>query len=280
MTGLSSSAEGSAVSIAVIIAVYNGAKTLERTLDSLAEQTRPADQVIVMDGGSRDGTQALLARREDVATHWRSEPDKGIYDAWNKALAATDADWVMFLGADDHLWDAQVLQRLAEVAAQAPASTPAIYGRLKEIDAAGHVVGERGRPWAECSRRFPFEMTLPHPGLLHRRSICFAAGGFDARYRIAGDYALLRPHVLRHEPLFVDMVVAAAMEGGISTHPARRVESVREVGLAIRAGGDVPPLGWYGMLWKNQLRQVLWRLFGDAGLQRARAAAQGWRQRT
>ncbi len=259
--------------LAIVIAVYNGAATLEQTLDSIAGQTRRVDEVVVMDGGSRDGTPDILARRGDVVTHWRSEPDRGIYDAWNKALALADADWIMFLGADDRLWDEQVLQRLAHAAAVAPAGTPFIYGRLSEVDAAGRVLAERGRPWAECRERFAFEMTLPHPGMLHRRAICFPAGGFDARYRIAGDYALLRPHLLRHAPLFVDVMVAAAMEGGVSTHPARRVDSVREVGRAIRDAGQRPPLRWHLVLWKNQLRRALWRVLGDGALQRVRALA-------
>lgn len=261
------------VTIAIVIAVYNGAATLERTLDSLASQSRQPDEVIVMDGGSSDGTQAILARRGDVVSYWQSARDTGIYDAWNKALVQVSADWVAFLGADDYLWDADVLQRLAGAAGAAPPDTPFIYGRVHDVDAAGRVLTTRGRPWAQCRRRFAIEMTLPHPGMLHRRSHCFAQGGFDTRFRIAGDYALLRPVLLRHDPMFIDVVVVAAQEGGVSTHPSRRVDSVREAGLAILAAGHGRPLAWHVMLAKNYLRRWVWRLFGEAGLQRARALA-------
>lgn len=261
------------VTIAVVIAVYDGASTLERTLDSLASQTRLPDEVVVMDGGSSDGTQAILARRGDVVTLWQTARDKGIYDAWNKALAHVTADWVAFLGADDYLWDRDVLQRLASAVAAAPVGTPFIYGRLIDVDATGKVLGVRGRPWSASRDRFAVEMTLPHPGMLHRRSLCFALGGFDTCYRIAGDYALLRPVLLRADPVFVNLVVVAAQEGGVSTHPDRRVESVREAGRVILAGDHRRPLAWHLMLAKNHLRRWVWRLFGDAGLQKARALA-------
>lgn len=265
------------MTIAFVVAVFNGGRTLDRTLDSLAMQAQRPYQVIVMDGGSTDGTQAILACRGDVVTYWHSARDTGIYDAWNKALAHVTADWVAFLGADDYLVDNTVLERLAVAAEVAPADTAFVYGRLHEVDAAGQVLSVQGRPWAQSQARFPFEMTLPHPGMLHRRSLCFANSGFDASYRIAGDYALLRPLLLRCPPLFVDFAVAAAREGGVSTHPNRRVQSVLEVGRAIRAGGGAPPLRWHLTLLKNRLRRWIWRLFGDAGLQWARGLVRAMR---
>lgn len=259
--------------IAIVIAVYQGEETLGRTLDSLSSQTRRPSAVVVMDGGSTDGTQDILASRGDVVTLWRSAKDMGIYDAWNKALAHVTADWVAFLGADDYLHDTNVLARMASAAAAAPPETPFIYGRLHEVDAAGQLVGEHGRPWALCRDRFAFEMNLPHPGMWHRRSACFADGGFDISYRIAGDYAKLRPLLLRHAPLFVDTVVADAQEGGVSTHPDRRVASVQEAGRAILACGQPRPVGWHLMLLKNLLRRAVWRVAGDGGLHRVRAVA-------
>jgi glycosyltransferase involved in cell wall biosynthesis len=255
------------VSIAIVIAVYNGAATLAQTLDSLAVQTRRPDQVIVMDGGSSDGTQALLTQRSDIVTYWRSAADRGIYDAWNKALSHVHSEWVAFLGADDYLASPQVLQHMADAAAAAPAAAPYVYGRVHEVTADGRVLRDHGAPWPQCSKRFVYAMSLPHPGMWHRRAVCFAQGGFDASLRIAGDYALLRPVLLQTAPQFVDLVVAAAREGGISTRPAWRVHSVREAGQVIRRSGQARPLGWWLMLWKNQLRYWLWRVLGERGLQ-------------
>lgn len=253
-----------AIDVAIVIAVYNGASTLERCLDSVARQTNRAAQVVVMDGGSSDGTQEVLARRGDVVTTWVSEPDHGIYDAWNKALRHVTAEWVAFLGADDYLWDEYVLERFAEKLKQLPEDVPFVYGRLVEVDAAGTPMEEHGVPWDQVSGRFPYEMVLPHPGMLHRRAVFFDERGFDPVYRIAGDYALLRPVLIRKAPAFVDFRVAGAQEGGVSSRPDRRVDSIREVGRAIEVAGERKPLEWHWIMLKNKLRMILWRYGGEA----------------
>lgn len=258
------------MSVAFVIAVFNGVSTIEKTLDSLASQGVRPDEVVVFDGGSTDGTVDILARRSDTITYWHSGPDAGIYDAWNRALAHVSADWVAFLGADDYLHGPEVIRRMSEFAMTAPAETPFIYGRLQEVSSDGVVLSESGAPWALLSKKFRHSMTLPHPGMWHRRSILFNGSGFDASYRIAGDYALLRPALLRAAPTFVDFVVAAAQEGGVSTRADRRVSSVVETGRAIRTAGERRPLAWYGVLTKNWLRWQLWRLVGDGGLLRLR----------
>jgi glycosyltransferase involved in cell wall biosynthesis len=84
----------------IVIAVMNGAKTLRQTLGSVFTQSYPGWEVIVQDGGSTDGTLDIL---RGCGNHldWRSGPDSGIYDAWNKAAERASGDWVLFLGADD-----------------------------------------------------------------------------------------------------------------------------------------------------------------------------------
>ena len=72
--------------ITIVIAVFNGAKTLERAIESVARQTYPYKELIVMDGGSTDGTVEILKRYGATIKYWESKPDRGIYHAWNKAL--------------------------------------------------------------------------------------------------------------------------------------------------------------------------------------------------
>jgi glycosyltransferase involved in cell wall biosynthesis len=90
--------------ISVIVAVFNGAKTLQQCIDSVAGQTYPHKELIVIDGGSIDGTREILEGDATKLAYWVSEPDRGIYHAWNKALARARGDWICFLGADDYLW--------------------------------------------------------------------------------------------------------------------------------------------------------------------------------
>ena len=98
--------------ISIIVAVFNGKETLQQCIDSVAQQTYQNKELIVIDGGSNDGTLDLLNQNSSRLT-WLSEPDSGVYSAWNKGLARAKGEWVCFLGADDFLWDANVLEQMA-----------------------------------------------------------------------------------------------------------------------------------------------------------------------
>jgi len=89
--------------VTVVTAVFNGQPYLEGCLESVLRQDYPNIEHIVMDGGSSDGTLDVLRHYDDRIAFWKSGPDKGVYDAWNKALAEASGEWISFLGADDEL---------------------------------------------------------------------------------------------------------------------------------------------------------------------------------
>ena len=87
--------------ISVIVAVYNGQATLKQCLDSVTQQTYENTELIVIDGGSTDGTVDLLRANQEKIAYWISEPDRGIYNAWNKALTQARGDWICFLRSEE-----------------------------------------------------------------------------------------------------------------------------------------------------------------------------------
>jgi glycosyltransferase involved in cell wall biosynthesis len=91
--------------ISIIIVTYNAAATLQACLDSIYRQSYPNIEIIVTDGGSTDGTVKMLEENTDKIAYWKSEKDKGIYDAMNKSLDRITGQWVYFIGADDELFD-------------------------------------------------------------------------------------------------------------------------------------------------------------------------------
>ena len=91
--------------ISVITVVFNGARTLEQTINSVLAQDYENVEYIIVDGGSKDGTLNIIRNYEEKIDCWLTESDKGIYDAMNKGLDITGGDWVLFLGADDALYD-------------------------------------------------------------------------------------------------------------------------------------------------------------------------------
>src|SRR5450631_3499051 len=85
--------------VSVITAVYNGAATLERAIQSVVSQTFPGVEFIIVDGGSSDSSIDLIRKYEHTIDYWISEPDKGIYDALNKGIDLAHGKWLYFLGA-------------------------------------------------------------------------------------------------------------------------------------------------------------------------------------
>ena len=98
--------------ISIIIVVHNAAKTLKFAINSIFEQSYKNVEVVVIDGGSTDGTLEILKNNKAENLIWISEPDKGIYDAMNKGIRICSGEWLYFLGADDQLYDKNVLANI------------------------------------------------------------------------------------------------------------------------------------------------------------------------
>ena len=89
--------------VSIITAVYNAAPTLEECLLSVRHQSYRDVEHILIDGGSTDGSVEVLQRHSSLLAYWVSEPDSGVFDAWNKGLCAATGEWIAFLGAEDVL---------------------------------------------------------------------------------------------------------------------------------------------------------------------------------
>ena len=98
--------------ISIITISYNSCLTIEDTILSVINQTYPHIEYIVIDGGSKDGTVDIIKRYENKISYWISEPDKGIYYAMNKGIAATTGEWINFINCGDSFYDKNVIARL------------------------------------------------------------------------------------------------------------------------------------------------------------------------
>jgi Glycosyl transferase family 2 len=109
--------------VSYVTVVRNGAATLARTLQSVREQRWPNVEHIVLDGLSSDGTLELIQAHAGQIDYYASEPDQGLYDALNKAIALAHGELICVLNADDWLTpDAAELAVRAHQAAGSPAA--------------------------------------------------------------------------------------------------------------------------------------------------------------
>ncbi len=268
--------------ISVVIAVRNGAATIQRALDSVFAQTYERIEIVVIDGASTDGTQAVIERNAERIAYRESEPDRGIYDAWNKALDHVTGDWICFLGADDRYHAPDVLARIAAAMAADDGAHRIIYGTLDMVRPDGSVDRTRAFEVWDDKRRRAFRRggMIPHPATFHQRAVFDDHGRFDDSFKIAGDYEFLLRELLTRDALCVDIHVVDMSVHGISDRPSNRSLVQREIYRARYMHGLVTTPAWRSPALARRLFRVwLTNTFGkDAGL-RARDAYRSLRRR-
>jgi glycosyltransferase involved in cell wall biosynthesis len=209
--------------ITVITVTLDAARVLENAIHSVASQSYPNVEYVVVDGGSSDGTLDILRSHEDVVDLWVSEKDAGVYDAMNKGVRLSRGAWILFLGADDLLVDC-----LATVATHLSDPNTIVYGDVYWKGFHELYAGEFS-PWRLLNQN------ICHQAIFYPRSV-FDAYKFDPKYRLCADHflniqCLADPRFqLRHVPVLVALYSDAGMStGGSDAAFARDVKAlVRE----------------------------------------------------
>lgn len=173
------------ISISVITVCYNVAGEIGHTLQSVASQTYPHIQYIVVDGASTDGTVALIEQYQGNIDLFISEPDRGIYDAMNKGIQAATGDYLCFMNAGDTFHSPTTL---SEVFAQIKSPLPdVIYGETNIVDENRQFLRPRrlSTPEQLTYRSFLKGMVVCHQSFYPRRDLvpCYNLG-----YRFSSDF--------------------------------------------------------------------------------------------
>lgn len=218
--------------ISIITVAFNAAPTIADTLESVAAQTHPDIEHIVVDGASTDGTLGVLKRHGRRVARLISEPDQGIYDAMNKGLRLATGEVIGFLNADDVYADAGVLERVSEIMERE--KLDALFGDAEFVSPThpGRLL-RRYRSERFRSDRIAWGWMPAHPTLFLRCQVYERFGQFRTDYRIAGDFEL----------------VARMFHGGTLSY-----RHVPEVLVRMRTGG-ISTGGWRNTLLLN--REVL-----------------------
>ena len=173
--------------VSILVATWNCAAQLQQFLESLATQTWSDWELLLLDNASSDGTAELVEEFQQRFPAWRSrwssEPDLGIYDAWNRGLNLSQGDYFCFIGADDTFLDSSSLERIAALTVT---QADLITARNAYCNAQGRLLRHWGSGWQW--KRMRQSMNIAHPGMLVRRDLFAQIGPFDATFRICGDY--------------------------------------------------------------------------------------------
>lgn len=201
--------------ISIITSSFNCAAALNITARSVREQNYTNIQWIVADGSSKDGTLNTIKDNSDVISHWFSEPDNGIYDAWNKACKFIDGEWVLFLGAGDCFFSKDSLSQVFHKAASLPDKYLLFYGNVQLIKPNGTLRYLSSKPdldYWEFGRP-----ALPnHQGVFQHKSLLSNERPFDSSYRIAGDSKFLLESMQASKIAYLDIIVSKMVDDGVS----------------------------------------------------------------
>jgi glycosyltransferase involved in cell wall biosynthesis len=249
----------------VVTAVFNEAERLESTILSVLSQEYTDLEYIIVDGGSTDGTLDVLRKYERSIAYWVSEPDKGIYDAFNKACRFITGQWTIFLGAGDLFYNANVLTSMEEVVRNVGLESEIVYGRVLLTTSENMPIETLNFPWNLMRGRWTGgrPMLPHHQGVFHRDRILSAETPFDITYRIAADSKLLYSSLRRVQPVFSEIIVASASVGGVSTDVRYSIAVAKEVSRINREFGftNYPNQFWHYS--KTAIKGAIKKLGGE-----------------
>jgi len=170
--------------ISIVLPVFNSEETIGRALDSILAQDYPALDLILMDGGSRDGTMAVAERYRSHFAHLVSEPDRGQTHALNKGFRLARGDVFGWLCGDDALQPG-ALHHVAGLLAANPDANMVI-GTSRRIYANGDEQVLPLRP--DLIERIGFHNGIDQPSAFWSAALHRQAGELDETMDIGMDW--------------------------------------------------------------------------------------------
>jgi glycosyltransferase involved in cell wall biosynthesis len=209
--------------ITVVTPSYQQAQWLESTIESVLDQSYPDLEYLVLDGGSTDGSRAIIEAHADRLTRWWSRPDGGQAAAIAAGWCDSTGDVVTWLNSDDRYVDG-ALATVGRWFADHPKSR-FVYGRCRVVDAEGNVRGLTGSRYSRTRLLFSHQM-IPQPAAFLRRDLVDEIGSVDPDLRYSMDYDLFLRAASVAQPAFLPVVIAEA-----TVHPAAK--TIGEAGPAM-----------------------------------------------
>lgn len=243
--------------ITIITATYNSAETLEQTIASVAMQDYPYIEYIVVDGASTDGTVDIIKNYENKITlKWISEPDTGIYDAFNKGIDMATGDYVNFLGSDDSLYN---VNTISSVVNHLEANIDILSAAIMVIDEDSLAQYPNYNHHALDKAAYHGGM-IPHPGMFVKTTL-MKKYKFDLEYKIAADYKFFLQCYYDDNIIFkyVDEPVVYFTNSGSSSNMSKCWEENNRIYTELGLPFQSPSIDSQ-FLWEQSVRRILWKI--------------------
>lgn len=242
--------------VSIITVTYNSAATLAETLRSIADQDYKDLELIIVDGGSTDGTLGILEDNQSIVTKFVSEKDNGLYDAINKGIAMASGELVGILHSDDFYIHSKVISNY--VACFQSTQADAVYADLFYVDR--NDTNRIIRKWKSgtySNRSFYRGWMPPHPTFFVKRSLYEQFGKFDLQFKTAADYELMLRFILKEKikiAYLPEFTVKMRMGGASNASISNRINANLEDREAWRKNNLKPS---FYTLYLKPLRKLL-----------------------
>lgn len=219
------------ISFSIITCTFNAQDVLQRTLDSVAQQTYKNIEHLIIDGVSRDETLSMAhayeakinSSSEPYSIKIVSERDKGLYDAMNKAIQLASNDYIVFMNAGDTFKDIDTLKTIASSVKEGELLPGVLYGDTDIVDMEGKFLRKRHlqTPQTLTSKSFKRGMLVCHQAFYALTSIAKNTP-YDLQYRFSADVdwciRIMKKSEEEHRALRnVNAIVANFLDGGLTT---------------------------------------------------------------
>jgi glycosyltransferase involved in cell wall biosynthesis len=233
--------------VSIITVSFNSAMTIEKTIESVKNQSYKNIEYIVIDGNSTDHTMNIIQKYAFISKIV-SEKDKGIYDAMNKGLALANGDMIAFLNSDDHYLNEYVVQKVVDIFMVH--QVDAVFGDVGYFSLTKHLKLSR----RYSSRNFSSDklkngLMPAHPSLFMKKKIFNAYGIFDSNFKIAGDFELIA-RIFKSNAItyrYIPEILVMMQLGGVSTQGFRSTILLnKEIIMACKKNGI--KTSWFNLL--------------------------------
>ena len=173
--------------VSIITIVYNNAPCIESCIQSVLSQTYPNIEHVIIDGGSTDGTQAIIENYRSQVGYFISEKDKGLYNALNKGIKAATGDVIGILHSDDLFYETNTISKIVDAFKTSAADLVYANGMYVERNNIRHVKRVyKSKPFQK--RYLNFGWIPLHTAIYVKKEIFQDCGLYDESYAIASDY--------------------------------------------------------------------------------------------
>lgn len=166
----------------IITVCFNSEKTIEKTIESVLNQTYKNIEYLIIDGNSMDGTMEIVKKYEPLfegRMKWVSEPDKGIYDAMNKGIRMASGKLIGIINSDDYYEPTAVEDMISAMSDEA---YQILYGFLRTLSDGVE------RNISIGSHLFLREGMIAHPTCFVTKQLYDELGTYDTQFVSAADY--------------------------------------------------------------------------------------------